>query len=124
MSRLTVAAHEALDLKGACHNVRLRIIYVMTNWLACAASGPIVRRAATSALIVGPILIVINHSDAITSGHISGVRLLRIALTFIVPYLVSTVSSVLAVRARPQGVQRRIDVSLIAPIRTGGRDEV
>lgn len=70
------------------------------QWLAIARQRSVVRRALTMATIVAPILIVINHSDAIMRGDISSARLLRMALTFLVPYTVSTVSSVAAIRER------------------------
>lgn len=63
-------------------------------------AGPVVRRAVASALVVGPLLIAINHGDAIVKGDVTGSRLLRIALTVLVPYAVSTFSSVQATRAR------------------------
>jgi hypothetical protein len=44
--------------------------------------------------IVGTILMAINHGPAILAGDITGERLLQILLTFLVPYTVSTVSSV------------------------------
>jgi len=48
---------------------------------------------------VGSVLVSINHGDAILRGDVGRGRLLRIALTVLVPYLVSTSSSVAAVRA-------------------------
>jgi hypothetical protein len=69
----------------------------MDEWLRIALSGPVRRRAVKVALIVGAVLLAINHGDAILSGHISLVRLLRMLLTVIVPYVVSTVSSVGAI---------------------------
>jgi hypothetical protein len=69
----------------------------MQEWLRIAVSGPVRRRAVKVALIVGAVLLVINHGDAILSGRISLVRLLRMLLTVIVPYVVSTVSSVGAI---------------------------
>jgi hypothetical protein len=73
----------------------------MTKWLTCAMSAPVVRRGLLSALIVGPVLVVINHGDAIAAGDISTGRLVRIALTFFVPYAVSTFSSVQALTSQP-----------------------
>jgi hypothetical protein len=72
----------------------------MRNWFALAFHRDVVRRALICAVIVGAILIVINHSDAIMRGAISLNRGLRMALTVIVPYIVSTVSSVGALRQR------------------------
>ncbi len=64
------------------------------EWLAGCFSKPVIRKALLSALIVGSILVAINHGDTIVSGQVDGTRILRIILTMIVPYVVSTVSSV------------------------------
>lgn len=78
------------------------------SWIALATSASVVRRAAVVALVVGTILVVINHGDAIVRGELGVGRLLRIVLTVIVPYCVSTYSSVSALRAstREQRVHR------------------
>ncbi len=49
-------------------------------------------------IVVGAILITINHGDAILRGEVDGLRFARILLTLAVPYVVSTVSSVAAMR--------------------------
>jgi hypothetical protein len=74
------------------------------SWTAIATSRSVVRRATVVALIVGSMLVAINHGDAILRGDLSAGRLLRIVLTVAVPYCVSTYSSVSALRdaARPQ----------------------
>ncbi len=64
--------------------------------IACCTS--VVKRAASVALIVGLMLAIINHGDRLMSGDIDGIVALKILLTFCVPYLVSTYSSVLAIR--------------------------
>jgi hypothetical protein len=48
--------------------------------------------------IVGMVLLAINHGEAVMRGEVSPVRLMRMVLTLIVPYLVSTFSSVSAIR--------------------------
>jgi hypothetical protein len=53
-----------------------------------------VRRAAMTAFTVGPILISINHGPAILRGEVTVERVAQMILTIVVPYLVSTVSSV------------------------------
>jgi hypothetical protein len=58
-----------------------------------------VRRALASGLLVGPVLVAINHSDAIINGELTAGRILKMALTLIVPYAVSTFSSVQAALA-------------------------
>lgn len=68
------------------------------GWLVLATSRLVVRRATLVALIVGSILVIINHGDAIVRGDLSAGRLLRIVLTVSVPYCVSTYSSVSALR--------------------------
>jgi hypothetical protein len=67
---------------------------MVSEWLSCCLSKPVIRRALLSAMIVGSILIAINHGDAIYHKQVDGIRLFRICLTVVVPYVVSTVSSV------------------------------
>jgi len=67
--------------------------------LAVATSGPVVRRALVYFGVVGSVLIAINHGDAILRGDIDGIRWLKMLLTPVVPYVVSTLSSVSAIRA-------------------------
>jgi hypothetical protein len=64
------------------------------TWFLLAFHPATVRRALITALIVGTILIVINQGDAILRGHISHLHIAKMILTVMVPYLVSTVSSV------------------------------
>jgi hypothetical protein len=74
------------------------------DWLAVCFSGPVRRRAFKAALLVGTILLAINHGDAILSGQLPPARLFRMLLTVFVPYIVSTVSSagaILEMRRRP-----------------------
>jgi cation transporter-like permease len=68
----------------------------MNHWWAYARARSTVRRALASAVVVGPILVVINHADAIVHGDVTGSRMLKMLLTFAVPYAVSTYSSVQA----------------------------
>jgi hypothetical protein len=64
------------------------------EWLAVAASPRVVRRAAAYAVVVGAVLIAINHGDSILAGDVPRERLWRMGLTVVVPYVVSTLSSV------------------------------
>jgi hypothetical protein len=74
------------------------------EWLQLAASAPVRRRAIRYAIVVGAILLTINHGDAILRGDLPPDRLLRMGLTMLVPYLVSTFSSVGAMlQMRRQG---------------------
>ena len=64
------------------------------TWLTLAAHPATVRRALWTAAIVGTVLVAINHGAAILAGELSRARMAQICLTILVPYLVSTVSSV------------------------------
>jgi hypothetical protein len=66
-------------------------------WVSLCLSKPVVRRALYSGLIVGTILIAINHGDTLIRGEIDPTRVFKIILTILVPYLVSTISSVLTI---------------------------
>lgn len=65
-------------------------------------SRSVVRRAFRIALIVGVLLAIINYGDRMMGAGLAGRDFLKIALTFLVPYAVSTVTSVLAVRDHEQ----------------------
>ncbi len=66
----------------------------MNEWIRLATSGGVVCRALKFAVVVGAILIGINHGDAIVTGDLDAHRFFKMALTVCVPYLVSTFSSV------------------------------
>jgi len=66
----------------------------MMEKLKIAGEPDVVKRALFYAVVVGAILIVINHGDALLHGEVGHTRLLKMGLTVIVPYLVSTLSSV------------------------------
>lgn len=70
-----------------------------SGWLTLALQPATVRRALGFAVVVGAILLAINHGDAILRGDLPPARLGRMALTVLVPYVVSTLSSVGAMRA-------------------------
>ena len=72
----------------------------MTSWLDMATERSVVHRALRVAAVVGAVLVGINHGDALLRGEISMDRALRIVLTLLVPYCVSTYSSVGALRGR------------------------
>lgn len=69
-----------------------------------AASRRNVVRALKTAVVVGPILTMINQTPALTrlveGEGIPPIAVLRIVLTFVVPFVVSLWSSVMADRAR------------------------
>lgn len=68
------------------------------GWLALARRPDVVRRARRVALIVGTLLVLINYGDRIPSGDIGALDWFKMALTYCVPYGVSTWSAVQAIR--------------------------
>jgi hypothetical protein len=67
------------------------------EWCAVACRGSVVRRGLKFAVVVGSILIAINHGDAIISGQLSSTNYVKMGLTVVVPYMVSVFSSVGAI---------------------------
>ena len=76
------------------------------SFLWIARQPSVVRRALKIALIVGVLLAVINHGDKIIALSLNFEDCARIALTFCVPYSVSTLSSVMAIRERTQALSQ------------------
>lgn len=72
------------------------------GWLEFALERSVVRRSLAYAVVVGAVLILINHGEAILKGEIDTHRIVKMGLTVIVPYLVATLSSVGAMRAPAQ----------------------
>ncbi len=62
-----------------------------TTWLRRATSDGIPRRAAIVALVVGPVLTAINQFEALTGAQ--PLVWWKVALTFVVPYVVATVGA-------------------------------
>jgi len=64
------------------------------EWCALVCRGSVVRRGLKFAVVVGTILIAINHGDAILAGELTRASYFKMALTVVVPYVVSVLSSV------------------------------
>jgi len=77
------------------------------SWLSLALSRGVVRRALAMVAIVGALLITINHGDALARGELDRTRVLKMALTLLVPYCVSTYSSVSALRSLQKSTEPR-----------------
>ncbi|MFU8828432.1 MAG: nitrate/nitrite transporter NrtS [Phycisphaerales bacterium] len=82
-------------------------VHSRSAWLSVATRPSVVRRGLMYSVIVGAILIAINHGDALLRGEITLGHVLKMALTVTVPYVVSTLSSVGAIRAQqvPQNAE-------------------
>ena len=83
---------------------KITISLPMKEWLRLALQPSVVKRALKYAVIVGIVLITINHSDALLNGEVTRARLFKMALTVLVPYVVSTLSSVGALRERSRNL--------------------
>lgn len=70
-----------------------------------ATDRSVAMRALRIALIVGVVIALINHGDRMMTGGMNTIAWLKCALTFLVPYSVSTYSSVMAVRDRLQSLE-------------------
>ena len=67
-------------------------------WMHIAADRAIVRRALATCVVVGGILTLINQGPALLQGQMSTGTVWQIALTLLIPYLVTTASSVAVIQ--------------------------
>jgi len=66
-------------------------------WMEIATHRSVLTRSLVTCGLVGTILVAINHGGRVTSGSIDGGLAVQIGLTFLVPFVVSMVSSVAAI---------------------------
>ena len=64
------------------------------RYLSLALQGNVVMRGLKFSVIVGTVLVLINHGACVLSGEINRTQAIQIGLTYLVPYVVSTLSSV------------------------------
>ena len=69
-----------------------------TPWLQLATSARVIKTAVKVALVVGTLLALINHGSSLLVAEVSATQWLQIGLTYLVPYCVSTYSSVTTLR--------------------------
>lgn len=79
---------------------------LILEWCRSACERVVVLRGLKYAIVVGAILVAINHGDALLRGDLNGGRFFRIALTVLVPYCVSVLSSVGAMRHLQRATSR------------------
>jgi len=80
----------------------------MKFYLRCACDPKVVWRASKYAFFVGIILILINQGDIIYRGEVTSINLIKMGLTVLVPYFVSTCSSVGAILEMSKGGQSQV----------------
>ena len=71
-----------------------------SRFVAIALSKEVVMTSLKVSLFVGTILALINHGAGMVQLTLTGENVLQITLTYLVPYCVSTYSSVEAIRHR------------------------
>lgn len=74
------------------------MMHLVRDWWRLVCDPAVVVRGLKFAVVVGAVLVAINHGDAILRGDVDTARLVRIALTVLVPYCVSALSSAGAMR--------------------------
>lgn len=72
----------------------------MSRFASVALSVPVVHTALRVSLLVGTLLVVINHLPALLEGSASSRNYLQMGLTYLVPYGVSTYSATVAILRR------------------------
>lgn len=69
----------------------------LREWCALVGRRTVVLRGLKFAVVVGAILIAINHGDTLLRGELDSVSYAKMAMTVVVPYVVSVFSSVGAI---------------------------
>jgi hypothetical protein len=72
----------------------------LRSWTVATSDRAILRRSVVTCLIVGALLTVINHGDELFRGEFDFTMAWQIGLTFLVPFVVATVSGAAAVKSR------------------------
>ena len=70
----------------------------VSEWWELASQASVVKRGLRFAVVVGFILVGINHGDAILRGELQLFAYVKMVLTMAVPYVVSVLSSIGAMR--------------------------
>ena len=70
----------------------------MKSWFSIARQKNVVLRAAKTSALVGTILVLINLGELIVAAAVSAKLIVKIVLTYLVPYAVSTYAGVAAIQ--------------------------
>ena len=65
----------------------------------------VVGRSTRVALLVGTLLVLINHGDSLLAGRVTVTDCIKMLMTYCVPYCVSTYASVFAILGESGGRQ-------------------
>ena len=66
------------------------------EYLSLALDSSIVKRGLGFSVVVGSILVLINHGDRLNAEEIATIPIYKVGLTYLVPYVVSSLSSIQA----------------------------
>ena len=72
-------------------------------WIRLATDRSVVARALATSALVGSVLTAMNSAGEMAAGRFAPDLAVRIAMTFLVPFVVSTISSVAAIRGQRAG---------------------
>ncbi|MCI0346649.1 MAG: nitrate/nitrite transporter NrtS [Chloroflexi bacterium] len=72
----------------------------LQSWVSAASNRTLLRRSVVTCLVVGAILTAINQGDRLLRGELDAAMGLRIGLTFLVPFVVATLSGAAVIRSR------------------------
>jgi hypothetical protein len=81
------------------------------GWRAAATDRAILARSLGTCLFVGALLTTINQGDRLIRGELDAAMVLKIGLTFLVPFVVATMSGAAAIRGRPDHEHGASDAS-------------
>ena len=70
--------------------------FSIKEYLSLATRRSIVKRGLGFSIVVGSILVLINHGDRLNSDDINQIPIYKVLLTYLVPYVVSSLSSIQA----------------------------
>lgn len=76
-----------------------------TTFLDLTLSKKVARSALKVSILVGTLLALINHGAAFVNMEFSTDRIAQVLLTYLVPYCVSTYSSVKAIQGHAEKIQ-------------------
>jgi hypothetical protein len=69
-------------------------------WIDALTDRAVLRRSLATCAVVGAVLTAINQGDVLVRGELTPDLAWKIPLTFLVPFLVATVSSAATIRSR------------------------
>lgn len=96
-------SHSSKHSPNCCHHSERRALYRFgreSDTLLCVQCAivyrPVLRRSLEISVIVGSLLTIINQGDVLMRGAITALVVLKICLTYMVPFCVATYSALAA----------------------------